>query len=376
MQFFIPEYVSNVITVIEKNGGEAYIVGGCVRDMLLSISPSDFDVTTSLSPENIINFFDKTIATGIKHGTVTVMSNNKSVEVTTYRTDGTYKDNRHPENVYFVKNIKEDLSRRDFTINAMAYNEKTGIVDLFGGENDLKNKILRTVGDPYKRFGEDALRIMRLFRFSCQLGFDIEERTYTAALNCVKELTNISRERIASELFKALLSPYPQRLTPLLQSGALEFCGINKGTVKEKFSSLPTDRDIRFIAFINSLNAKGEIVCKELKTDKSLLKLCTETQKLLSNPPTDIISCKKALKDYSKKAVFTSLLITDNDTSVIEKIENSNEPYKISHLKIDGNKLKSLGISGVKTGEVLQKLINHVIEHPEDNTEEKLIKLI
>lgn len=376
MQFFIPEYVSNVITVIEKNGGEAYIVGGCVRDMLLSLCPSDFDVTTSLSPENIINCFDKTIATGIKHGTVTVISDKKSVEVTTYRTDGTYKDNRHPENVNFVKNIKEDLSRRDFTINAMAYNKKTGIVDLFGGQEDLKNKILRTVGNPYKRFNEDALRIMRLFRFSCQLGFNIEDSTYTAALNCAEELANISRERIASELFKALLSPYPERLSPLLQSGALEFCGINKGTVKEELASLPLDRDIRFISLINNLNAKGEVVCKELKTDKGLLKLCSETEELFNNPPKDIISCKKALKDYSQKAVFTSLLLTNNDTSVIEKIVNSKEPYKISHLNIDGNKLKALGISGVKTGEVLEKLINHVIEYPEDNTGEKLIKLI
>ena len=188
----IPENAARVIDRLTQNGYEAYIVGGCVRDSLLGLTVSDFDITTSAKPEKVIELFEKTVPTGIKHGTVTVMIGNEPIEVTTFRTEGVYNDSRHPEDVEFVSDIREDLSRRDFTVNAIAYNEKTGIVDLFGGMSDLENKILRAVGDPEKRFREDALRILRLFRFASQLGFEIEENTLNSALSLKDGLENIS----------------------------------------------------------------------------------------------------------------------------------------------------------------------------------------
>lgn len=185
------------------------MVGGCVRDSLLGLKPKDFDITTSALPEITENLFTKTIPTGIKHGTVTVVIDKENFEVTTYRTEGNYIDNRRPEKVEFVKDLKEDLSRRDFTINAFAYNDKEGLIDYFNGMDDLKNKVIRAVGDPNKRFNEDALRMLRAIRFSAQLGFSIESKTYDAIKDNVQLIKNISNERIRDELCKILLSDNP-----------------------------------------------------------------------------------------------------------------------------------------------------------------------
>ncbi|MEE1185167.1 MAG: hypothetical protein UHX92_03715, partial [Acutalibacteraceae bacterium] len=175
--FHLPEKIEYVINRITDSGFEAFIVGGCVRDMLMGKTPNDFDITTSATPEEIQNIFEKTVPTGIKHGTITVVLEGEPIEVTTFRCDGDYNDCRHPEKVEFVRSIEADLSRRDFTVNAIAYNPTKGIVDLFGGIEDINSKILRAVGNPEKRFCEDALRIMRLFRFSSVLSFEIEEKT-------------------------------------------------------------------------------------------------------------------------------------------------------------------------------------------------------
>ena len=185
------------------------MVGGCVRDSLLGLKPKDFDITTSALPEITENLFTKTIPTGIKHGTVTVVIDKENFEVTTYRTEENYIDNRRPEKVEFVKDLKEDLSRRDFTINAFAYNDKEGLIDYFNGMDDLKNKVIRAVGDPNKRFNEDALRMLRAIRFSAQLGFSIESKTYDAIKDNVQLIKNISNERIRDELCKILLSDNP-----------------------------------------------------------------------------------------------------------------------------------------------------------------------
>ena len=174
----IPNNVQFIIDTFYNNNYEAFMVGGCVRDCLLGLTPKDYDITTSALPNITESLFEKTIPTGIKHGTVTVVLDNENLEVTTYRTEGNYLDNRHPESVEFVSNIKEDLSRRDFTVNALAYNHKEGLIDYFNGIDDIKNKIIKAVGDPNKRFQEDALRMLRAIRFSCQLGFKIDELTY------------------------------------------------------------------------------------------------------------------------------------------------------------------------------------------------------
>lgn len=191
-------------------GYEAYAVGGCVRDSLLSRVPHDWDITTNAKPEEVKKLFRRTVDTGIKHGTVTIMLGTDGYEVTTYRIDGEYEDSRHPKNVTFTTELSEDLRRRDFTINAMAYNERSGIVDLFGGQEDLRRGIVRAVGEPSERFDEDALRILRAVRFAAQLGYEIEEDTRRAAAKLAHNLQNISSERIREELVKLLVSPHPE----------------------------------------------------------------------------------------------------------------------------------------------------------------------
>ena len=207
-----PKDVASVLERLRNAGYEAYAVGGCVRDSLLGRIPKDWDVTTSALPEEIKAVFDRTIDTGIKHGTVTVMVNGTGIEVTTYRIDGEYLDGRHPEEVIFTSNLKEDLRRRDFTINAFVYNENEGIKDFFSGIDDLNNKIIRCVGEPEERFGEDALRILRAVRFSAVLGFTIEEATYKAAVKLAGNLKKVSAERIKTEIDKILLSDNPDHI--------------------------------------------------------------------------------------------------------------------------------------------------------------------
>ena len=212
MIFEIPQKVEIIINTLEDAGFEAYAVGGCVRDALLGRKPNDWDITTSAKPEQVKALFRRTVDTGIAHGTVTVLLDKDGFEVTTYRVDGEYEDGRHPKEVSFTASLEEDLKRRDFTINAMAYNSRKGLVDLFEGQKDLENKIIRCVGDPLERFTEDALRIMRAVRFSAQLGFSLEKETRKALLVLAPNLKHVSAERIQVELVKLLVSPHPDYL--------------------------------------------------------------------------------------------------------------------------------------------------------------------
>lgn len=214
MTMDMPKNVDIAINLLQSAGFEAYAVGGCVRDSLLGKIPNDWDITTSAKPEDMksvfINFH--CIDTGIKHGTVTVVIDGEPLEITTFRLDGEYEDNRHPKSVTFTSNLGADLGRRDFTVNAMAYSKKTGTVDLFGGQNDLKNKIIRCVGDPDRRFNEDALRILRALRFASALDFEIEEKTAQSLLKNRALLGNISEERIAKELLKLVCGKGAKRI--------------------------------------------------------------------------------------------------------------------------------------------------------------------
>ena len=211
--------VKKILDVLETAGYEAYAVGGCVRDSLLGRTPDYWDITTQAAPEKVKELFARTVDTGLAHGTVTVLLSGEGFEVTTYRIDGEYEDGRHPKEVIFTASLKEDLKRRDFTINAMAYNPKTGIVDYFHGKEDLENKIIRCVGDPIERFTEDALRILRAVRFSAQLGFSIEEQTKKALRVIAPNLKLVSAERIQVELVKLLISPHPDFLRTAYQAG-------------------------------------------------------------------------------------------------------------------------------------------------------------
>ncbi|MFQ9514562.1 MAG: CCA tRNA nucleotidyltransferase [Eubacterium sp.] len=215
----IPNSVKLIISILEQNGFEAFAVGGCVRDTILNRNPQDWDITTSALPQQVKNLFHKTLDTGIQHGTVTVMMKGVGYEVTTYRIDGEYNDSRHPESVEFTADLVEDLRRRDFTINAMAYNPTVGLVDAFDGMGDLEKKLIRCVGKPEERFGEDALRILRAVRFSAQLGFEIDNETMKAAEKMSPTLKYISAERIQTELEKLILSDHPDKLITAYHAG-------------------------------------------------------------------------------------------------------------------------------------------------------------
>lgn len=219
MHINLPDKVRLIIQKLTDEGFEAYAVGGCVRDCLLGKKPNDWDITTSATPIQVKSLFRRTVDTGIQHGTVTIMLGNEGYEVTTYRIDGAYEDSRHPKEVTFTASLEEDLKRRDFTINAMAYNDVSGIVDLFGGLTDLDKGIIRAVGDPYDRFTEDALRILRAVRFAAQLDYDIDKKTLEAVKTLAPNLTRISAERIRTELQKLLVSKHPERILILYETG-------------------------------------------------------------------------------------------------------------------------------------------------------------
>ena len=222
MQIRLPEKVNRIIETLRAAGYEAYAVGGCVRDCILGRSPNDWDITTSAEPEETKKLFARTIDTGIKHGTVTVMLDREGFEVTTYRIDGDYEDGRHPKEVTFTASLEEDLKRRDFTINAMAYNEQSGLIDIFGGIRDIEQGIIRCVGNAEERFTEDALRMLRAVRFSAQLGYQIEENTKRAIRKLAPNLKLISAERIQAELVKLVTSAHPDYLRVAYETGITE----------------------------------------------------------------------------------------------------------------------------------------------------------
>ena len=223
MKINMPQAVKEIIATLQQNNFEAYAVGGCVRDSILGREPNDWDITTSAAPEEVKALFHRTIDTGIEHGTVTVMVDKVGYEVTTYRIDGKYEDGRHPMEVTFTRNLKEDLLRRDFTINAMAYNDTDGLVDIFGGMEDIEHKVIRCVGDPKARFTEDALRLMRAIRFAAQLGYTIEEETREAMKEIAGNLKKISAERIQVELVKTLVSPNPFMMKDAYELGLTKY---------------------------------------------------------------------------------------------------------------------------------------------------------
>lgn len=248
---------------LNDNGYEAFVVGGCVRDMLMDIPPHDYDITTSATPDEIKQIFKdyRVIETGLKHGTVTVLFNSESYEITTYRIESTYSDSRHPDHVIFTRSLKEDLARRDFTVNAIAYNPSVGIIDPFNGQGDIQNKTLRCVGIASDRFTEDALRIMRLIRFASVLGFEIEKATRDAALNLKERLIYVSEERIQSELLKLLCGKEAGKIL-------VEYCDIISAVIPELSSMKSFDqKNIHHIYDVLTHTAK---VVEAIPADKTL----------------------------------------------------------------------------------------------------------
>ncbi|MBO4467681.1 MAG: CCA tRNA nucleotidyltransferase [Clostridia bacterium] len=371
-----------VINRLCENGYEAYLVGGCVRDMLSGKTPHDFDITTNALPDEIKAVFEKTVDTGLKHGTVTVIVDDTPIEVTTYRSDGEYLDMRRPERVKFVSDLKEDLARRDFTVNAMAYNEIEGVVDYFGGKEDLEKGILRAVGDPEKRFNEDALRIMRLVRFASVLGFTPEEKTFAAAKKLCKNLKNISGERIWAEFSKLLSGNYPDAVREIIALGGLEYFGITGDKSLKVIARLPQKTELRFFAFCRILDIDTETVIKKLKIKNSIKNYCEKCDAAtFLDENSDDFNIKTALEVAGTQAVSDIIdyktIIERADLSGIrkraERILRSAEPYRISDLKLNGNDLLALGYSGKEIGRILKELCDTVKRDPEKNRKEALI---
>lgn len=383
MKIELPLYVTECINKLKNEGFEAYCVGGAVRDLLLGITPFDYDITTSATPEKVMELFPKNIPTGLKHGTVTVLTSGGNIEITTYRVDGEYTDSRHPQNVNFTDDIMGDLSRRDFTVNAIAFDGEKfkSVEDSF---EDLENKIIRAVGDPKKRFTEDALRIIRCFRFSAALQFEIEEKTLAAALEDKNALQYVSAERIDVELKKTLLSTAPIMANAMFNNGMLESFGINMGELPEWFNKLPKSEGIRFAAAIYLLKCDPTEVSFKLKHSNKLSKEISFAYEMFCKPASksrpEIKKLLGAIDPEYLKEIFKALeVIFSLDAkalcSTLDDIINSGEPYTLKMLSIDGDDLKKLGYSGTKIGEQLKNLLSLVIQSPDQNKKELLMAI-
>ncbi|MBQ2676209.1 MAG: hypothetical protein IJF54_02250 [Clostridia bacterium] len=378
----LPDEIRICLDTLKNAGIKAYLVGGCVRDMLLNKTPNDYDITVNTSPEHIRSLFPHTYDTGIKHGTITVLINSMPIEITQMRIDGEYTDHRRPTEVIPALNIDDDLKRRDFTVNAMAISQSGELIDNFGGKEDLKNKIIRTVGDARLRYDEDALRIMRAFRFSAVLGFDIEQNSLDSALNMSHLLKEISAERIFAELTKTLMSPHPEKIEPLLKCGALSFLGLNYYMPLSPIGALSLDRDIRTAALFILCNADPLTVCKNLKTDKALRKSTGFLyDKFKSGFDTDEVALKGLIAENGYDLVLKLITlynsISETDVShlfsLLEKIKN--DPLMISDLDINGNDLLSLNIKPQYISTVLKHLQGEVHKDKNVNHHNILLQL-
>ncbi len=392
----LPSSVKSIIDILEDAGYEAYAVGGCVRDSILGKNPEDWDITTSAKPEQVKELFNKTIDTGIKHGTVTVMIKRIGYEVTTYRVDGEYEDGRHPKEVIFTSNLIEDLKRRDFTINAMAYNDRTGLIDCFGGIEDINNKIINCVGNPEERFSEDALRILRAVRFAAVLGFEIEEETKKAVEDLASTLRKISRERIQAELKKLIMSDGLNKIRDLYQTGIMKwiFEDEDKDYLADDYEMMiealeysPKDQYIRWALFITYVSAIEPL--RSLKFDNKTVGICSRLKKYKDYKlESDEISVRMAVQEIGVDIFETyyipyRMLIGDMSNTVLDEvmyvysvIKSRGDCLSMSELALNGNDLKEREIaSGKELGIMLKKLLHAVLENPKLNDKETLLQI-
>ena len=438
MVFEIPQKVEIIINILEKAGYEAYAVGGCVRDALLGRTPNDWDITTSAKPEQVKALFHRTVDTGIAHGTVTVLLEKEGFEVTTYRVDGEYEDGRHPNEVTFTACLEEDLKRRDFTINAMAYNPRKGLVDLFEGQKDLENKVIRCVGDPLERFTEDALRIMRAVRFSAQLGFSLEEETRKALSVLAPNLKHVSAERIQVELVKLLVSPHPDYLRIAYEAGVTreflpEFdlcmetpqntphhCYTVGEHILHSLLLVQPDKVLRLTMLFHDIAKpvmrktdengrdhfkmhapEGEKMAKSilrrLKFDNDTISKVSRLIKYHDDRPMpEMRSVRRAVNRIGEDLFPMYLEVQEADmlaqseyrreeksarlkgvAECYHKVVEEKQCVSLKTLAVTGRDLIQAGYKpGPELGEVLKEMLEHVLEEPSDNTKEKLMEFI
>ena len=438
MQIQLPEKVEYIIHTLEEAGYEAYVVGGCVRDSLLGREPDDWDITTSARPHQVKAVFPRTIDTGIQHGTVTVMMGKDGFEVTTYRIDGEYEDSRHPKEVIFTANLVEDLKRRDFTINAFAYNDRSGIVDAFDGMTDLKNGIIRCVGEAKERFTEDALRMMRAVRFSAQLGYSIEEKTREAIIELAPNLKNISAERIQVELVKLLKSPHPDYLREAYELGMTKVILPEFDKAMETPQNNPhhlynvgehmlhtllhvrPERSLRIAALLHDIakpdteeidsegishfhghaqlgEEKAESILRRLKFDNDTMNRVKKyvkyhDYKIEATPRAVRRALNKIGKEYFeqvleiKQADMLAQSMYQREEkeenlkqvrALYEEILQKEECVSLKDLALTGKDLMELGVpQGKQVGAILQRLLEDVLENPEHNTREYLTDFV
>lgn len=437
MKIDIPEKVNKIIHKLQEHGFEAYAVGGCVRDSFLGREPQDWDITTSAAPLQTKELFPKSFDTGIEHGTITVLVGGEGFEVTTYRIDGEYEDNRHPKEVEFTRSLSEDLLRRDFTINAMAYNDQDGLVDIFGGMEDLEGKMIRCVGNAHDRFGEDALRILRAVRFSAQLGFDIEPDTRQAARDLAGNLKDISAERIQGELIKLLTSDHPEMIKTCYELGITQVVlpefdqmmetkqenphhsyNVGDHTV-QSLSYVGADKVLRIALLLHDVSKpecktvdedgvahfKGHDVVGEERAKEILsrLKFDNDTKRKVSKlvrfhdyrMPARKKNVRRAMHKMGADLFPMYLqvryadMMAQSDYQRIEKEENlegikacygevlkENECTSLKELAITGRDLIGQGMDpGPEIGEVLNRLLDMVIDDPMKNTREQLLAI-
>ena len=384
----IPEPVEKVILKLEQAGYEAYAVGGCVRDSILGLNPYDWDVTTSASPDKTMAVFgDDAIPTGMQFGTISVKSDDFIVEVTTFRTDGVYTDNRRPDSIGYASSLPEDLSRRDYTVNAIAYSLLGEIIDPFNGMRDLKNKLIRAVGNPRERYEEDALRMFRGLRIAARLGFSIHPNTFSAIYEKAHLAAFLSAERIRDELKKFLQYQNTYMITCIFESGLMRSFGIgNICPDFENLCELPVDGYSRLCAMCYLLETENVIsstkgFLEDLHFDRHSIKMAESVVEVLrAGLPDDMKGWKHILYSFGQDVCITAALvanIVDNFdfSAILRQVIESGECWSTKGLAIDGNDLVKLGYAGKSIGLELEKLLMYVIENPNENNCDKLLKI-
>jgi len=366
----------HIIKMLNLSGYEAYAVGGAVRDMILNRTSDDWDITTSATPDQTKKVFSEypLIETGIKHGTVGVVIDNKVYEVTTYRTENDYTDSRHPDSVTFVRDLEADLARRDFTINAIAYCKGKGFVDPFGGISDIERGIIRTVGNPFDRFSEDALRILRAIRFSSVLGFEIEGNTSNALFALSNTLNKVSPERIFTELKKLLMGRNAQTVIDKYHDVLKSVISIN-GT-PENVSKLPLDFSMRLTCLCGETVIDAlEFLRADNKTKHECLMLVNST-----TIPDDRVALKRYISNLGRKdatlvTTYRRALYDEDVNDASKQLLTSDECMFVSDLAVDGNDVEKMGFNGKSIGLVLDKLLDCVIEEKAENNKESLLAI-